>query len=76
MEVLKGVANFLTERRIKIIYTESYFEQQYINQPLFHEIAAYLYSYGFVLQDIYDPYFSSSRILWCDSLFVSKDLLV
>ena len=70
IEVLKGALNILKKGNIKLIYIETYFEQQYINQPLFHDIAKLLYKYNFVLQDIYDPYFSKNNMLWCDSIFI------
>jgi FkbM family methyltransferase len=72
IEVLKGTLELLTAGKIKLIYTESYFVQQYINQPLFYEIAALLLQYDFVLQDIYDPYYSAKNILWCDAMFICK----
>jgi FkbM family methyltransferase len=75
IKVLQGAKELLQQGRIRLIYTETYFQQQYVNQPLFHEIAAELYPYGFVLQDIYDPYYSQETILWSDSLFVHRSLL-
>ena len=71
IEVLKGALDMLKKGSIKLIYTETYFEQQYVNQPLFHDISQLLYKHNFVLQDIYDPYFSKNNILWCDSIFVN-----
>ena len=71
IEVLKGALNMLKKGMIKLIYIETYFEQQYINQPLFHEISQLLYTHNFVLQDIYDPYFSKNNLLWCDSIFIN-----
>jgi FkbM family methyltransferase len=71
IEVLKGALEMLKKGSIKLIYTETYFEQQYVNQPLFHDISQLLYTHNFVLQDIYDPYFSKNNMLWCDSIFVN-----
>ena len=75
IEVLKGALEMLKKGSIKLIYTETYFEQQYVNQPLFHDISQLLYKHNFVLQDIYDPYFSKNNILWCDSIFVNLSRL-
>lgn len=75
IEVLKGAFKMLSENRIKVIFSETYFQQQYESQPLFHDISKFLYTYGFVLQDFYDPYYSANSILWCDSMFVSKSIL-
>lgn len=72
VEVLKGAIEMLQQQKIKLIYTESYFVQQYVDQPLFHQIAAMLYQYGFTLQDIYDPYYSLKNILWCDAMFINQ----
>ena len=71
IEVLKGAVNMLKKGNIKLIYTETYFKQQYVNQPLFHDISQLLYKYNFVLQDMYDPYFSKNNMLWCDSIFIN-----
>ena len=73
LEVLKGSLNMLKSSKIKIIYIETYFKQQYINQPLFHDISKLLYNYNFTLQDIYDPYFSKKNILWCDAIFINSN---
>ena len=71
IEVLKGALDMLKNGSIKLIYIETYFKQQYVNQPLFHDISKLLYNHNFVLQDIYDPYFSKNNIVWCDSIFVN-----
>ena len=71
IEVLKGALNMLKKGNIKLIYTETYFKQQYVNQPLFHDISQLLYNHNFVLQDIYDPYFSKKNILWSDAIFIN-----
>jgi len=73
LEVLKGALTMLEKGRIKIIYTETYFQQQYINQPLFHDISLFVYNYNFDLQDIYDPYYSLKNLLWCDSIFINRN---
>lgn len=73
LKVLEGSKNMLANKKIKLIYTESYFTQQYLNQPLFHEISMLLYENGFTLQDIYDPYYSKRHILWSDAIFILKD---
>jgi len=73
IEVLKGALDMLKKGSIKLIYIETYFKRQYVNQPLFHDIAKLLYNYNFELQDIYDPYFSENNIVWCDSIFVNSN---
>lgn len=73
LKVLEGSIKMLKHRSIKMIYTELYFVPQYHNQPLFHEVTALLYEYGYILQDIYDPYYNKTSILWCDSIYILKD---
>ena len=71
IEVLKGALDMLRNGSIKLICIETYFKQQYVNQPLFHDISKLLYNHNFALQDIYDPYYSGNNIVWCDSIFVN-----
>lgn len=69
---LKGATRLLAEKRIKLIYSETYFRRQYNNQPLFHEISAFLTQYGYYLQDIYSPIYGGGKIVWCDSIFLPE----
>ena len=73
IEVLKGALNMLKNGRIKLIYLETYFKQQYVNQPLFHDLSKFLYNHNFSFQDIYDPYFSNNNMIWCDSIFINNN---
>ena len=73
IEVLKGALDMLKNGSIKLIYIETYFKPQYVDQPLFHDISKFLYNHNFSLQDIYDPYFSNNNIVWCDSIFVNRN---
>lgn len=72
IEVLKGSFELLMKRDIGLIYLETYFKQQYVDQPLFQQIAQLLYEYNYTLQDIYDPYYASNCLAWCDSIFVKR----
>jgi FkbM family methyltransferase len=69
---LKGAAQLLAEKKIRLIYTETYFRRQYNNQPLFHEISAFLAQYGYYLQDIYSPIYGKGSITWCDAIFLPE----
>lgn len=73
LAALKGSLNMIEKRAIRIIYLETYFVRQYKDQPLFYEIANFLISKNFVLQDIYNPIYGNSRIAWCDAIFILKD---
>ncbi len=74
LKALKGAENLLKEKKIDIIYTEAYFIQQYVDQPLFPEIALYLSNFGYRLQDIYNPIYGKGKIAWCDAIFVNENL--
>jgi FkbM family methyltransferase len=69
---LTGAIKLLEEKKIGLIYTETYFRRQYINQPLFHEISAFLAQYGYYLQDIYSPIYGNGSIAWCDAIFLPE----
>ena len=69
---LKGATKLLADKKIRLIYTEAYFRRQYNNQPLFHEISAFLAQYGYYLQDIYSPIYGNGKIAWCDAIFLPE----
>jgi FkbM family methyltransferase len=70
LAALQGAKKMLAEKKIKLIYTESYFRKQYVDQPLFHDIASYLETFGYFLQDIYNPIYGKGSIAWCDAVFL------
>lgn len=74
LNALKGAERLLIDKKIDIVYTEAYFIQQYVDQPLFPEIAMYLLSRGYQLQDIYNPIYGKGKLAWCDAVFVRDDL--
>ena len=74
LNALKGAERKLSEKKIDVIFTETYFIQQYIDQPLFYEIAAHLQQFGYQLQDIYNPIYGKGKLAWCDVIFVRNDL--
>jgi len=74
LNALKGASQLLKNKKIDLIYTEAYFIQQYVDQPLFPEIALYLLNYGYQLQDIYNPIYGKGKLAWCDAVFVREGL--
>ncbi|MEO6231212.1 MAG: FkbM family methyltransferase [Ferruginibacter sp.] len=74
LNALKGAKNLLEAKKIDLIYTEAYFVQQYVNQPLFHEIADYLLRHGYLLQDIYNPIYGNGKLAWCDAVFIREGI--
>lgn len=69
LEVLRGASGLLNRRKIRLVYTETYFKPQYHNQPLFWEIGSYLSGFGFSLVDFYDLYYNEEQVLWGDAIF-------
>jgi len=73
VNALKGAHALLSAGKIDLIYSEAYFIPQYIEQPLFTDIAALLAGYGYQLQDIYNPIYGKGRMAWCDAMFVREN---
>jgi FkbM family methyltransferase len=72
LEALKGGVNLLRENKIGLIYSEAFFVKQYESQPLFHEIAGFLYEFDYRLQDIYAPMYGKGHVVWADVIFTKK----
>lgn len=72
LAILQGAKELLSEQKISLIYTETYFQVQYREQPLFYDIANFLKPFGYFLEDIYDPYYNQQFLLWCDAIFLPK----
>lgn len=73
LKALQGAQNLLLGKRIDFIFLESYFIQQYVDQPTFFDISNFLISMDYCLQDLYHPIYGNGKIAWCDSLFVRND---
>jgi len=67
---LRGAENLLKEKKIKLIYLETYYREQYVDQPLFHDISKLLHGYGYYLQDIYHPIYGKGSMAWSDVIFL------
>lgn len=74
LDALKGAEKLLADKKIDLVYTETYFIQQYVGQPLFPEIACYLLNLGYALQDFYNPIYGKGKLVWCDTVFVREKL--
>ena len=72
LDILMGMENMLRQKKVKLIFTETYFQQQYENQPLMFDISNYLSKFGYFVQDIYDPFYNDTFLLWCDTIFLPK----
>ena len=67
---LRGSETLLKEKRIKLLYMESYYLEQYEGQPLFHDISKLLHGFSYYLQDIYHPIYGRGSIAWSDVIFL------
>src|SRR5207253_4668851 len=71
LEVIKGAARLLEQRRIQLIYMEITFSDMYKGLPRFDEIYGFLADRGFALVSFYDFYYQHGRAGWTDALFVA-----
>lgn len=69
---LIGSENILSNQKINLIYFETYFQQQYVDQPLFYKIGQKLFEHGYILQDLYSKIYGNDNLVWCDAIFLPK----
>lgn len=68
--VFEGAINTLREKKIKIIYTEIWFIEGYENQPLYHDLASFLKTFGYKPFGIYNIHYrKDGHFLWGDGIF-------
>ncbi len=72
LDALKGAASLLSQRKIGLIYTETNFVAQYVNQPLFQDLMVHLDQNGYQLQDIYNPIYGKGSLAWCDAIYLPR----
>jgi FkbM family methyltransferase len=72
LSILKGSVEMLTKGQIKCIFCETYFKEQYVDQPLFYEIGIFLQNFGYHLSDFSNPYYNENSLLWCDAIFIKS----
>ena len=72
LDALIGAFNLIKTKSIDLIYCEAFFIRQYLNQPLFYDIATYLDLNGYFLQDIYSPVYENGSLVWCDAIFLPR----
>lgn len=71
LAILKGAKKLLSSGSISVIYTEAQFRPLYEGAGTFHEIAAYLAQYGFVLHNLYNiNHNQRGEACWCDAMFL------
>ena len=74
LSALEGSSNMLDAQNVKLIYSETYFQQQYMEQPLFFEIGHFLFKKGYILQDFYSKIYGKDSLVWCDVIFIKRNL--
>ena len=70
LDALKGASGLLSGKKIRLIYTETNFIPQYVDQPLFQDLMVFLYKFGYRLQDIYNPIYGKGSLAWCDAIYL------
>lgn len=70
LNALKGASNLLRNQAIGLIFMETYFREQYKQQPLFHDVSKFLHDYGYYVQDFYEPIYGKRSLAWCDVIFM------
>lgn len=63
LNVLKGARRMLSEQRIKLLYCESHFKEQYTGQATFADICSHMDAAGYYLAGIHDLIYSPTGTL-------------
>jgi FkbM family methyltransferase len=70
-EVLKGASEMLSQKRIRLIYTEMIVVPTYKGQSRPHELMSHLEGFGYALAGLYDLWRrTDGRLLQMDAIFV------
>lgn len=74
---LRGARNLLEESRIRLLALEVEFKPLYKDQPLYWDLCAYLYSFGYSFFKLYDPIYNAKNknvLCWADAIFLAPEL--
>lgn len=73
--VFEGAKETLQNKKINIVYTEVWLLEGYEGQPLYHDIAALLSTYGYHSFGIYNMHYrkNDGHFLWGDAIFYKMD---
>jgi FkbM family methyltransferase len=75
LSALRGAVRLLSSERAVLLYVEVEFVALYQDQPLFHEICAFLAGFGYSLFNLYDLHVSDNgQLRYGDALFVNKQM--
>lgn len=74
LDILRGAANLLQSKRIKVIYTEVNFVPLYDGSALYHDLAKLLEGFGYRLHNLYNLVSDrNGNLSWGDAIFVIDD---
>lgn len=74
LNVLRGAATLLENKRVKAILLEVNFIPIYKDQPTFQELHAFLTSSGYWLVDFYNHNRHNGYTAWCDACYVAAEI--
>jgi FkbM family methyltransferase len=70
LKILHGAKNALTQKKIRFILSEIWFLEGYEDQPLYHDIASYLSTFGYKPFGVYNIHYrKDGHFLWGDAIF-------
>ena len=79
VEVLKGATSMLTNKKIKLIYAETYFNPAYEGDCCnIYDVGSLLESWGYSLYNIYNLFYDTETkmLRFGESLFITKEILM
>ena len=75
LKVLNGATRKLTEKRIKLIFTEVMFVAHYEGGCLFHEVSDFLSRYHYTLYNLYNlKRARNGRLRWGNAIFLNPQM--
>ncbi len=73
---LKGARRLLEQSHISLLALEVEFTPLYHDQPLFWDICAFLYQFGYSFFKLYDEFYhpeNENMLCWADAIFLAED---
>jgi hypothetical protein len=75
LNVLKGATQKLTEKRIRLIFTEVMFTAHYEGGCLFHEVSGFLRHYDYKLFNLYNlKRARNGQLRWGNAIFLNPQM--
>jgi FkbM family methyltransferase len=75
LSALKGASKMLSEKRVRLVYSEIQFIHLYQGAAQFYEINAYLASHGYKLFNLYNfSHNQKGQLAWGDAIFLHPDM--